>query len=343
METQLEGIILGIGNPLLDISAHVSEDILKKYDLKMGNAILAEPKHLPLYEELVKNYKVDYTAGGAAQNTIRAAQWMIQVPKATGYIGGVGNDDLGKKLKEAAESDGVTTHYLVTDKKPTGSCAVCVVQRERSLCANLGAAECYQKSHFESAEIQAVVKKAKFFYATGFVLTHSADTLVALGEHVASNNKQLLFNLAAPFIIEFFWDKVASVLPFVDIVICNEDEAEALGKKQNWGNDLKEIAKKLAETPKKNTSRSRTVIFTRGAKETLVYTGGKSLSFIPLKIPKEEIVDTNGAGDSFVGGFMSQYVQNKPLEVCIKAGHYCASEVIKRSGCTFPPKPQFKP
>ena len=69
----------------------------------------------------------------------------------------------------------------------------------------------------------------------------------------------------------------------------------------------------------------------------------KSLSFIPLKIPKEEIVDTNGAGDSFVGGFMSQYVQNKPLEVCIKAGHYCASEVIKRSGCTFPPKPQFKP
>jgi adenosine kinase len=29
---------------------------------------------MPLYEELVKNYKVHYVAGGAAQNSIRGAQ-----------------------------------------------------------------------------------------------------------------------------------------------------------------------------------------------------------------------------------------------------------------------------
>ena len=73
------GVIFGFGNPLLDISAHVEEGILKKYDLKGGNAILAEPKHLPLYDELVKHYKVEYIAGGATQNTIRVAQWMVQV------------------------------------------------------------------------------------------------------------------------------------------------------------------------------------------------------------------------------------------------------------------------
>ena len=38
----------------------------------------------------MKNYQVEYIAGGAAQNAIRAAQWMLQIPKATGYIGCIG-------------------------------------------------------------------------------------------------------------------------------------------------------------------------------------------------------------------------------------------------------------
>jgi adenosine kinase len=37
-------------------------------------------------------------------------------------------------------------------------------------------------------------------------------------------------------------------------------------------------------------------------------------------IEKDLIVDTNGAGDSFVGGFLSQIVQGKDLETAIKAG-----------------------
>ena len=36
------------GNPLLDISAEVGPEVLTKYDLKAGNACLAEEKHLPL-------------------------------------------------------------------------------------------------------------------------------------------------------------------------------------------------------------------------------------------------------------------------------------------------------
>ena len=35
---------------------------------------------------------------------------------------------------------------------------------------------------------------------------------------------------------------------------------------------------------------------------------GKLHSFPVAAIPKEEIVDTNGAGDAFVGGFLAQQV-----------------------------------
>lgn len=45
-----------------------------RYNIKANDAILAEEKHMPLYEELVQKYKVHYIAGGAAQNSIRGAQ-----------------------------------------------------------------------------------------------------------------------------------------------------------------------------------------------------------------------------------------------------------------------------
>lgn len=70
--------MVGLGNPLLDISANVDEDFLSKYDLKPNNAILAEEKHKPMYDEMVKNYKVDYIPGGATQNTLRVAQVIVR-------------------------------------------------------------------------------------------------------------------------------------------------------------------------------------------------------------------------------------------------------------------------
>lgn len=69
-----EGLLLGMGNPLLDISASVDREFLKKYDLNSNNAILAEEKHKPMYDELIELYKADLIAGGSVQNTMRVAQ-----------------------------------------------------------------------------------------------------------------------------------------------------------------------------------------------------------------------------------------------------------------------------
>lgn len=63
-----------MGNPLLDISAIVDRNFLEKYDLKSNDAILAEEKHKPMYDELVELYNADFIAGGSVQNTMRVAQ-----------------------------------------------------------------------------------------------------------------------------------------------------------------------------------------------------------------------------------------------------------------------------
>jgi adenosine kinase len=48
--------------------------MLKKYDIKANDAILAEDKHMGLYEDLLQNRNAKLIAGGAAQNTARGAQ-----------------------------------------------------------------------------------------------------------------------------------------------------------------------------------------------------------------------------------------------------------------------------
>lgn len=63
------------------------------------------------------------------------------------------------------------------------------------------------------------------------------------------------------------------------------------------------------------------------------------MQFPVIPIAKEQIVDTNGAGDAFVGGFLGQLVLGRSIEECVRAGHYCAHHVIQRHGCTFAPKP----
>jgi len=339
----MEGLLLGICNPLLDISANVPLELFEKYGLKPGNAILAEKQHLPLYEEMKQNFAVEYIAGGAGQNSIRACQWMLQKPKVGGYIGCVGNDENGRTLKSAAEKDGVQTHYLIEPTVPTGTCAVLVNQKERSLVANLAAAESYKESHLDTPEMQEAVNKAKYVYATGFFLTHSANVVQRLGKHCKENNKTFLMNLSAPFLTQYFWDKMEPALKNTDVVFGNESEAAALGEKLGWGSDLEVIAKKLAEEfPKENASGKRLVIFTQGSKQTIVYENGEIKKFSPVSISPDEIVDTNGAGDCFVGGFLSRFIQEKSLAESIAAGHYCALECIKRSGCTFPPSPSFE-
>ncbi|EJK56626.1 hypothetical protein THAOC_23452, partial [Thalassiosira oceanica] len=45
------GSLMGMGNPLLDVSAEVGQEILDKYSVKLDDAILAEEKHMPLYQE----------------------------------------------------------------------------------------------------------------------------------------------------------------------------------------------------------------------------------------------------------------------------------------------------
>jgi len=212
VHAEMSSAILGLGNPLLDISVEVKDlALVERYGLKMGNAILAAAEHAPLYAELVDTFGapggagVQYIAGGATQNSVRVAQWVSGEPAGyAAYVGCVGDDAFGKTLAAAAAADGVTALYQVTADKPTGTCAVIVHEQERSLVANLAAAEALAEAHLDSAAVAAAVASAKVVYCAGFPLTHAggAASVQRLGKACADTNKVFATNLSAPFIVQ---------------------------------------------------------------------------------------------------------------------------------------------
>lgn len=333
--------LLGMGNPLLDISADVPMDVLSKYDLKLDSAILAEEKHLPLYKELVTNYQVQYIAGGATQNAIRVAQWMVGVPGSTGFFGSVGKDEFGAKLKACASADGVDVHYKEDAEAPTGTCAVLINGGERSLVANLGAANNFTADHLATDKAREMINRAQFFYVASFFLTVSVESLLEVAEHAVQHNKVFALNLSAPFLIQFFGEQMAQAMPYADYVFANESEALTYGEAKGYGTDIPTIALKLAAEFKKSGTRPRVVVFTQGADATIVAALGKVTQYPVEKLAPELLVDTNGAGDAFVGGFLSQLVKGKDIAECVRAGHYASRVIIQRSGCTFPKESGF--
>jgi len=328
--------IMGFGNPLLDISTVVEQSTLDEWGVKLNDAILAEDKHKPLYAKLAKTHQVEYIAGGATQNSIRVAQWMSGTPGTTAFVGCIGTDAFGEQLERAALGDGVNVNYMKQSKVETGTCAVLVKGGERSLCANLAAANCYDKSHFDGANIQALVAATRIVYIAGFFLTVSPPTIMAIGEEMSKAGKTFCLNLAAPFIPQFFTEPLNKALYYVDFVFGNESEAAIYGETAGWGKDVETCALKLSQLPKASGARPRVVVFTQGKDPTIVACGGTITRFPVKLLEKEKLVDTNGAGDAFVGGFLAYLAKGADLATCVNAGNYAARQIIQVSGCKIP-------
>ncbi|CAC5409659.1 E2.7.1.20 [Mytilus coruscus] len=340
-----EGILLGYGNPLLDISVNGTEEFLKKYDLKPDDAILAEDKHKSMYDDMAKTYAdhVEYIPGGATLNAIKLAQWLLRVPDATSFFGCIKKDEFGNILEKKSKEIGVNVKFQYTDKESTGTCAVIVTGKNRSMCANLAAANLFTEDHLNNSENWSLVEKAQFYYIAGFPLTVSPPSVLRIAKHSYEKKKTFCMNLSAPFLCQFFKDPMLQTLPYVDILFGNETEAETFAKENNLETtDRKEIAKKLAGWKKENTSKSRVVVITQGEGNVIVAKDDKVTEYPIIPIAADDIVDTNGAGDAFVGGYLSQLVQGKSIEECVRCGNYSANLVIQRSGCTFPEKPSFQ-
>lgn len=203
--------ILMFCNPLLDISVDDTDGSLhSKYKLIDGQACLAGDEHMTLFEEIFHREGRLLIPGGSGLNSARACGWslMKQTPgKGTvGYMGCIGKDDRGQALVDAVEASGVKAHFQVETEHKTGACAVVVKDRERALCAFLGASCKYATEHLNANMDK--LNSASMIYATGFFITSNASALREAAKICAEQDKPFGFNISATFVVDFYFDDV---------------------------------------------------------------------------------------------------------------------------------------
>jgi hypothetical protein len=143
-----------------------------------------------------------------------------------------------------------------------------------------------------------------------------------------------VLNLSAPFIPQFFKVQLEQVFPYCDFVIGNESEAAAWASAAGLVNkdDIPAIAKSIAALPKSNPSRPRTVVITQGSNSTVLVSAAnpdKPSTFPVDPLTDEQIVDTNGAGDAFAGGFLGALVAGKSVDTAVLAGHIMGAMCVQ--------------
>lgn len=281
-------------------------------------------------------------------------------------MGAVGKDSFGHIMKEKIEEEGVIVRYKECDEKPTGTCIVLITHHglNRSLVSFPAAARLLQPEHIN----WEIVHQSRVIYSAGFTIVANFPVVVALAEHAADSGKLFCLNLSACYVCQTQTEKLLQLIPFIDILFGNESEIKALAKTLQWQEEtLTEIIVKLTsldihEKKKKREGHGRCVVITQSDEPVLAASTGfpEVLSFPVKKIPNDEIVDTNCAGDGFVGGFLGCFclhginydedddcniseVNVSPpsatpsgrdlLTRCIKSGIFCAAQVTRCSGC----------
>ncbi len=251
-------------------------------------------------------------------------------------IGSIGNDDYGKTIQSSLEKVGVTPVLDILNDQKSSRCAVGIHNKERCLMPQIRASTKLSTKFVE--ENMEIIKSAELLLVEGYYLIEQYEACVELSKKFRELGKKVAFTLSADFLVLNFCDRLKTLSNNSDIVFCNSDEARLFSGVKS--DNLEDHAVAIHKMFDKH---DRTLIITDGAEPVLItkfdYEGQAlscSVSAVVDKIEDADIVDTNGCGDSWVGGFLSQFIQGKSIEHCAKAGNWASSVIIKNVGCTYP-------
>ena len=304
--------ILGIGNALTDILAILPDDsLLKKFHLPLGSMQHVDMETGDRIWEALKAYGVKYVPGGSAANTMTCTS-IFGMP--SGYIGKIGNDELGHLFKSTMEQFGVRMNMLYGTKS-SGRCMVFITgaNAERTFADYMGAAlemgpEDLRPEYFEGYDyfhIEGYLVQNQELISTAVRMAKAAGCIISIdmaSYNVVESNDAFFHNL---------------VENYVDIVFANESEAKAFTKMEP-----EEAIVELAR-------HCRIAVVKIGKDGSMVRSGDEQHFIRPWPA---EPVDATGAGDTYAAGFLYAHALGMPLKVCGEVGSVIAAKVVEVVG-----------
>lgn len=338
----MEGLplLLGFGNPTVDVTVEVPTDEVATFGLAVGGdsaGCSAETKARAVARALAHPARI-ITPGGSALNSMRVAAFAGGGLRVA-FLGAVGVDAEAELLRASMTAAGVEALLREVSGARTGSCASVVdaASKDRALAVVRGAAEYMVPAFLETDAVAHAMLEAAVVYCTSFVLStpDRAACATLLAEAAAARGAIFALNLSSAGILPKVADKVQKLLPYCSYVFGNQSELTALAALSGWPSEASDDgdaarARCLAAELKEGGM----VVCTRGSAATLIARQVDVVDWVPVPtVPREDWVDTNGCGDSFVGGFLSELARGGTVERCAAQGHRCAGAILCRRGC----------
>jgi sugar/nucleoside kinase (ribokinase family) len=307
--------IVGMGNAIVDILAHVDEAFLTRHAMQKGGMQLVEASVIDTLRGQLQQSRE--CSGGSVANTIAA---MAQRGAHTAFLGRVADDALGRVFTQDIRSVGVTFEPLpAADGKPTACCVVCVTpDGERTMNTFIGASAEFTHEDLHTAALE----KARVLYVEGYLWSapEAKDAIRRAIAVVKAHGGKVAFSASDTFCVHGHREEFLQLIrEDVDCLFANEDEALALFPNST----MEEIAARLA-------IQVEYLAITRSSNPAYVAHKGRILHSTPTLV--NNVVDATGAGDLFAAGFLHAMLLRAPLEVCAQQGHALASHIIQQLG-----------
>ena len=307
--------ILGIGNALVDVLTKVdNEQILSELHLPKGSMQLLSTEAYAEVTRRMQALPTKLTTGGSACNTLLA---LSHLDAPTGMIGKIGDDENGRFFASYFTQRGISTR-LLHDSRPTGVASTFITpDGQRTFGTYLGAAARLTADELQQAWFEGY----DYFYIEGY-LVQNHDLVLRAIELAHAAGCEVCLDLASYNIVEADLDFFRALMPSIDIVFANEQEAQAL-----TGLEARAALDALAATCH--------IAVVKIGKHGVWACHGTEVAHCPARdVPV--VVDTTAAGDYFAAGFMHALAAGEPLATCIARGSLLAGHIIEVVGTELP-------
>ena len=303
--------ILGIGNAIVDVLCKVSDEFLEKNSLTKSTMKLVDEIE---FKNLISLVKIEETiSGGSIANSIVG---LSQLGNNVGFIGKIGDDDLGEEYEKGLIKENVK--YLYSKKKealPTGTCLILITpDSERTMCTFLGTAGKIDENDIDTE----IVKNTEITFLEGYLWDKGGPKRAF--DKAISSSKKIAMSLSDLFCVERhkkeFLDLVKNKL---DIVFANEQEILSLTNSKSL-NEVINFAKQI----------KKKIVITRGEKGAISIKDDKVIE-CPAKT-NLNIIDLTGAGDLFASGYLHGYINNFSEKDCLVKATEMSSKIIQKIG-----------
>lgn len=306
---------LGIGNALVDVLTKVdNEQILSELHLPKGSMQLLSTEAYAEVTRRMQALPTKLTTGGSACNTLLA---LSHLDAPTGMIGKIGDDENGRFFASYFAQRGISTR-LLHDSRPTGVASTFITpDGQRTFGTYLGAAARLTADELQQAWFEGY----DYFYIEGY-LVQNHDLVLRAIELAHTAGCEVCLDLASYNIVEADLDFFRALMPSIDIVFANEQEAQAL-----TGLEARAALDALAAT-------CHMAVVKIGKHGVWACHGTEVAHCQARDVPV--VVDTTAAGDYFAAGFMHALAAGEPLATCIARGSLLAGHIIEVVGTELP-------